>query len=228
MRKGLIQMKKALSLTLALMMAASMATSVHAAKFTPSVSGKEAPAVVTSTVVSEDGKKTSYVGQVMNQDGKEVKKLKKSQIKVIPVSKSKEASKEVKKELDAAYKQIKKAKTLNDLTPDFGKHLSNISKNLKVSNMVVRDLFDVTVDKNTEKLLEEGNSIQLTFKLDVKAKSKVVCMRSTGDGKWEIVDNSKVKNNGDGTVTVELNGAGPVAFVVEKQKATQKTLNSAN
>ena len=44
----------------------------------------------------------------------------------------------------------------------------------------------------------------------------------------EIIDNSKIKNNGDGTVTVELNGAGPVAFVVEKQKATQKTLNSAN
>ena len=71
-------MKKALSLTLALMMAASMATSVHAAKFTPSVSGKEAPAVVTSTVVSEDGKKISYVGRVLNQDSTEVKKLKKS------------------------------------------------------------------------------------------------------------------------------------------------------
>ena len=50
-------MKKALSLILALMLTATMATSAVAANFTPSVTGKDAPDVVTTTVISKDGKR---------------------------------------------------------------------------------------------------------------------------------------------------------------------------
>lgn len=219
-------MKKALSLILAMMLTATMATSAVAANFTPSVTGKDAPDVVTTTVISKGGKKTSYIGQIVDKDGKVVKKVEKSKITITPVSQSKKATKEIKKILDQAYKQIKEAKTLKDLAPDIEKHLKSISKNLKVTDMVVRDLFNVSIDKNTEKLLTEGVSVQLTFKLGVKAKDKIVCMRGIGDGKWEVIDKSKIKNNGNGTVTVEITGSGPIAFAVQKQKVVRKTLNS--
>lgn len=221
-------MKKALSLILALMLTATMATSAVAANFTPSVTGKDAPDVVTTTVISKDGKKTSYIGQIVDKDGKAVKKVEKSKITITPVSQSKKASKETQKVLDQAYKHVKEAKTLKDLAPDIEKHLKSLSKNLKVSDMVVRDLFNISIDKNTEKLLTEGAGVQLTFKLGVKAKDKIVCMRSIGDGKWEVIDASKIKNNKDGTVTVEVAGSGPIIFAVQKQKVVRKTLNSAS
>ena len=93
--------------------------------------------------------------------------------------------------------------------------------------MVVRDLFDVTIDQETEKLLKNGNSVQLTFKLDVKATDKVVCLYQDNEGKWKAIDKSRVKNNKDGTVTVNITESGPIAFVVEKKNTVRKTLGSA-
>ena len=209
-------MKKLAVFMLAMALAVSTSISAMATSFTPSVQGKDAPDVVTKTVISKDGSIKKYSGQVVDKNGKVVKNVENKKIIITPVSKAKDASKAIKTELETAYKQIKEAKSLKDLVPDIDKHLKSISNTLKVENMVVRDLFDVTIDQETEKLLKNGNSVQLTFKLDVKATDKVVCLYQDNEGKWKAIDKSRVKNNKDGTVTVNITESGPIAFVVEK------------
>lgn len=220
-------MKKLAVFMLAMALAVSTSISAMAAGFTPSVQGKDAPDVVTKIVISEDGSLKKYSGQVVDKNGKVVKNVENKKIVITPVSKVKKAPKAIKTELEKAYKQIKEAKSLKDLVPDIDKHLKSLSKTLKVENMVVRDLFDVTIDQETEKLLKNGNSVQLTFKLDIKATDKVVCLYQDNDGKWKAIDKSRVKNNKDGTVTVNITESGPIAFVVEKKNTVRKTLGSA-
>ena len=137
------------------------------------------------------------------------------------------ATPEVKAALDKAYKQINDAKSLKDLVPDIETHLKSLSKTLKVEDMVTRDLFNISVNKETEQYLKNGNSIKLSFQLGVKPNTKVVCMTLV-DGKWTVIDQSKVKVNKDGTVTVEFTSAGPVAFAVQKTKTVAKTLSRAS
>ena len=129
--------------------------------------------------------------------------------------------------MDKAYKQIKDAKSLKDLVPDIETHLKSLSKTLKVEDMVTRDLFNISVNKETEQYLKNGNSLKLSFQLGVKPNTKVVCMTLV-DGKWTVIDQSKVKVNKDGTVTVEFTSAGPVAFAVQKTKTVAKTLSRAS
>lgn len=220
-------MKKLMTLFLTMALIASMSLTGVAANFTPSVQGKPAPEIVTNVVTTADGQTKSYVAKVLDKDGKLVKNIETGSVVVTPVSKSKKATPEVKATLDKAYKQIKNAKSLKDLVPDIETHLKSLSKNLKVEDMVTRDLFNISVNKDTEEYLKAGNSIQLSFQLGVKANEKVVCMTYV-DGKWTVVDKAKVKVNKDGTVTVEFTAAGPVAFAVQKTKTTARTLSKAS
>ena len=110
-----------LFLTMALI--ASMSLTGVAANFTPSVQGKPAPEVVTNVVTTPDGKKQSYVAQVIDKEGKVIKNIEKDSVVITPISKSKKATPEVKAALDKAYKQIKDAKSLKDLVPDIETHL---------------------------------------------------------------------------------------------------------
>ena len=200
-------MKKFMTLFLTMALIASMSLTGVAANFTPSVQGKPAPEVVTNVVTTPDGKKQSYVAQVIDKEGKVIKNIEKDSVVITPVSKSKKATPEVKAALDKAYKQIKDAKSLKDLVPDIETHLKSLSKTLKVEDMVTRDLFNISVNKETEQYLKNGNSIKLSFQLGVKPNTKVVCMTLV-DGKWTVIDQSKVKVNKDGTVTVEFTSAG--------------------
>ena len=220
-------MKKLMTFFLTMALIASMSLTGVAANFTPSVQGKPAPEIVTNVVTTADGKTQSYVAKVLDEEGKLVKNIEKGSVVITPVSKSKKAEPEVKAALDKAYKQIKDAKSLKDLVPDIETHLKSLSKNLKVEDMVTRDLFYISVDKETAQYLKDGNSIQLSFQLGVKPNTKVVCMTFV-DGKWKVVDKAKVKVNKDGTVTVEFTSAGPVAFAVQKTKTTAKTLSRAS
>lgn len=220
-------MKKFMTLFLTMALIASMSLTGVAANFTPSAQGKPAPEVVTNVVTTPDGKKQSYVAQVIDKEGKVIKNIEKDSVVITPVSKSKKATPEVKAALDKAYKQIKDAKSLKDLVPDIETHLKSLSKTLKVEDMVTRDLFNISVNKETEQYLKNGNSLKLSFQLGVKPNTKVVCMTLV-DGKWTVIDQSKVKVNKDGTVTVEFTSAGPVAFAVQKTKTVAKTLSRAS
>lgn len=101
--------------------------------------------------------------------------------------------------------------------------LSDGSMKLPVKDdYVIRDLVDVSWEKTAcveaghghKEWLEENNtSIQVTFDLGVKKNTEVIVMVYL-DGEW--VSAKKVKNNGNGTVTVEFEDICPVAFCVKR------------
>ena len=97
------------------------------------------------------------------------------------------------------------------------------------SDYVVRELVDVGFKNengadgdNTlkDELNKEGVTVSVVFDLGVKEDTDVVVVHYY-EGKW--VPAANVKNNGDGTVTVELNNLGPVAFCVEQQSGPAQT-----
>ena len=217
-------MKKLAVFMLAMALAVSTSISAIAAGFTPSVQGKDAPDVV----ITEDENGNEVVANIIDESGDVIEQVYTTEITITPVSKSDEAPEEIKGALDKAYQQIKSAASLTELVPEMPEFLKNISDDLTVENLVVRDLFDVTVDAETKALLEAGNSIQLSFKLGVAADEFVVCLHNYSEDLWEVIDNDKVKNNGDGTVTVEFTSLSPIAFAVQNTKgnAPVKALDS--
>lgn len=207
-------MKKLAVFMLAMALAVSTSISAMASDFTPSVQGKNAPDVV----ITEDENGNEVVANIIDESGDVIEQVYTTEITITPVSKSDEAPEEIKGALDKAYQQINSAASLTELVPEMPEFLGNISDDLIVENLVVRDLFDVTVDEETKALLEAGNSIQLSFKLGVAADEFVVCLHNYSEDLWEVIDNDKVKNNGDGTVTVEFTSLSPIAFAVQNTK----------
>lgn len=207
-------MKKLAVFMLAMALAVSTSISAMASGFTPSVQGKEAPDIVTT----QDENGNEVAAMVIDTEGNVIKGVDATEITVTPVAQADESSEEVREVLNKAYEQINSAASLTELVPEMPEFLENVSDDLTVEDLVVRDLFDVTVDAETKALLEAGNSIQLSFKLGVAADEFVVCLHNYSEDLWEVIDNDKVKNNGDGTVTVEFTSLSPVAFAVQNTK----------
>ncbi len=107
---------------------------------------------------------------------------------------------------------------------------------------VIRDLLDVSYkfndcreqkethgDKPTE-LKQEGITLTVTFNLGVDAKDEIIVMvyeqnvvarsgvQARNAGQWVPAKN--VKNNGDGTLTVEFEDICPVAFVLKHEDSS--------
>lgn len=112
------------------------------------------------------------------------------------------------------------------------------------SKYVIRDLLDVSFryqdcrqkpdhGNKPEILAKEGITITITFKMGIGANETIKVFifeegeaaARTGNqkvqGQWVPAKN--VKNNGDGTLTVEFEDICPVAFVVEKDESTSPT-----
>lgn len=215
-------MKKVASFLAAVMAATCMMMPVSAADFTPSVQGKEAPAI--ETVQTQTGE--DVVALIKDASGNEVQGVMESQLIITPVAKADEAPEEIAEPLLAAYEQIKAALNLKEIVPNIEDVVKKVSKNLKVDNLVVRDLFDVSVSDDIKALLDGGNTITLRFQLGISKDDTVLCLHNIEANKWEVIDPSKVVNNGDGTVSVTFDSLSPVAFVVEKQEAADKPENS--
>lgn len=113
---------------------------------------------------------------------------------------------------------------------------------------VIRDLVDVSFRYNDcrenpehgnkpAKLDKEGITLKVTFKMGIGADEKIKVLTfmegeaaaRTGsqkvNGRW--VPAKSVKNNGDGTLTVEFEDICPVAFVVEKDETIAPTGDTA-
>ena len=139
-----MKIKRLTALMAALLVSACMAASVSAADFTPSVVGKDAPSVV--TVTTSDGSSAAAI--IRDANGKEIGSVALGNLVVTPVSKASEASSpEAAARLQEAYKQVQAAKTLTDLAPEIGTILMQMPGDLSADKLVVRDLFDVSVDE---------------------------------------------------------------------------------
>lgn len=206
-----MKMKRLAALIAAMLVSTCMAASVSAADFTPSVVGKDAPTV--STVVTQDGKEAAAI--VYDKDGNEVGSVAVGSLVVTPVSKATEAaSPEAAARLAEAYKQVQAAKTLTDLAPEVGTVLMQLPGNVSADKMVVRDLFDVSVDADTQALLDAGNTVTVTMQANI-AEGKPLVVLQFVDGVWTVIDPAYVVINADGTVFITLASVGTLAFATE-------------
>lgn len=175
-------MRKAIHIICALLIVATMVLPAAAAGFTPSVEQKGAPATVEKDV------KVTSLADLSN------------------------APAEVKKAMEDAQKSITEAKSITDIAPAVADVLKTVAPNVQASNLVVRDLFYVSLDKE----LAKGEEKTITFKAEGITKDSVLIVMVFVDGEWVVIDSKNVEITKDGQVKVTFDAAGPVAFVTTK------------
>lgn len=204
-------MKKITAVLTALLAAMSLTVSVSAAQFTASVEGKDAPALAPMTTATGEA-----AGALLyDASGNEVRGISETSLTITPVSQIGDASSEIGMALQSAYEQLSAADSLEEIIPDIGKVLETLSPDLSVEDLVVRDLFDISVDDEVKALLEDGHSIAFTFALGVNTDDAVLCLHNFQDDQWEVIAPERTVNNGDGTVSVTFDSLSPIAFAVK-------------
>lgn len=216
-------MKALTKILVALLAVVMLAAPVSAAVFTPSVEQKGAPELATM----KDANGNSVAAVIKDAEGKEIQGVSSKDIKVTPLSELDKAPKAVKEEITEAYKAIGKPKALdkvldtykeNTKTENNGK-LDEKTDKVNASDLVVRDVINVSLtDSASKKLMENGSSVTMGFKLGLKPGDFLMVMRFV-DGEWVPMEAGKVVIQKDGTVTVEFDeDIGTIAFVVEKSE----------
>lgn len=204
-------MKKILSFVLVLALCLSMGATVLAAdNLVPSIGDKNAPDVVADgDMVAELVKDHNRIenGEVTSEE-----------LLITPVSKVDSAEKlpEENKEL---LKKVYAGLRDGSIKIPYDKVVPGVDP----AEMVIRDLFDVTLIGNEEhkaQLAQPDIFLRLTLDLGVKAGTEVTVMVYK-DGKWESAQN--IVNNGDGTVTMELPDEGPVVICVRDESTPPQT-----
>ena len=208
-------MKKILSvLLICVMLFAALSAVVYADKFVPSIGYKPAPVIK----YEEDDNGNKVIGHVVDPNGNIISDEYHDCIVITPVS---EANTSEKIPADAAalllevYDDLSdddmKLASLSDKLND--KVAEDLGKGKDADDLVVKDLFDVTVlcDELKEKLAPVGNTLTLTFEVSIDANSPIYVV-SYKNGAWAPI--VEAVNNGDGTVTCTFEDFCPVAFMV--------------
>lgn len=214
-------MKKVRLFASAVLLISLLTSNVFAAGFTPSVESQDAPTVDSVVITDKDGNAVS----VSDAD-----------LVVTPYSKADDAATEdISEALSAAMDDIKTVDSLADLSAETGTiqddlqaALDTFDTDCTVDDLVVRDLFDVSIVGESADLLEDANAtVTLTFQVAVESDEVLIVIHNYETGKWEVIDSSLVTVNGDGTVSVTLNSLSPIAFLTavedtEVQPGTDK------
>ena len=209
-------MKKFASLLMAALLMVAMALPASAAvNFVDSVEQKPAPSV--ETVTDASGNEVSAI--IQDANGNEVHGVTAEQMSITPVSGAASAPAEIREQLEAAYEQIQNAASVADLVPDVdvASLLSAMGSSSSVEDLVVRDVFDVSVSgEAAEFLAQEGNAITIRFQLNIAPSSTLLVLHNYEGSNWEVIDDDKVVINNDGSVDVTFDSLSPVAFVVDQ------------
>lgn len=209
-------MKKFASLLMAALLLVAMALPASAAvNFVDSVEQKPAPSV--ETVTDASGNQVSAI--IQDASGNEVHGVTADQMSITPVSGAANAPAEIREQLEAAYEQIQNAASVADLVPDvdMASLLSAMGSSSSVEDLVVRDVFDVSVSSEAaEFLAQEGNAITIRFQLNIAPSSTLLVLHNYEGSNWEVIDDDKVVINNDGSVDVTFDSLSPVAFVVDQ------------
>jgi LPXTG-motif cell wall-anchored protein len=224
-------MKKIRLFATTLLIVGLLASNVFAAEsnFVSSVESKEAPAVEEATKeVVVDGKKVTVdvvVTAASEADDKDthediseaLKDAKKDLTEVKSLDELKTADGgTIKEDLEKAVDQFNKSISV----PSTG--TTTETKQYKADDLVVTDLFDVSLVDSNGNIIEpdEDNPVTLTFKTSFKSDDIVIVLHNKDTGKWEVIDSDKVKVNDDGSVTVEFTSFSPIAFLSVVDDAT--------
>lgn len=221
-------MKKFAMFLSVLLIAVTLAAPVSAAvNFNPSVEQKPAPTV--DTVTDANGNEVSAI--IRDQDGNEVHgvSIDSGELIVTPISQASQAAQAISEMLTNAYEQIQQANTIADLVPTIGDFLQTIGSAAQVADLVVRDVFDVSLTGTAaEYLAQEGNNITLRFDLGLAPSATLIVLHNYEGSNWEIIPDDRVVQNADGTVDVTFDSLSPIAFVVDSTETDTSASTDAN
>ena len=221
-------MKKLALFLSVLLIAVTLAAPVSAAvNFNPSVEQKPAPTV--DTVTDANGNEVSAI--IRDQNGEEVHgvSIDSGELIVTPISQASQAAQAISEMLTNAYEQIQQADTIADLVPTIGDFLQTIGSAAQVADLVVRDVFDVSLTGTAaEYLAQEGNNITLRFDVGVAPSATLIVLHNYEGSNWEIIPDDRVVQNADGTVDVTFDSLSPIAFVVDSTETDTSASTDAN
>jgi len=210
----MVNMKKLISLVLALMICLSVTATAFATAYTASVENKSAPAVV--EIQNEEGE--SAIATLIGDVPEEILSLVSEEFLTVTAVADAETSVHIPDAAEEALLEVYQGLQDGTLQVPFAELDQE-----KADKLVVRDLFDVSwtdVEGNdySKHLENEDISLEMTFALDVKADATVYVMVYKNDT-WNEID--QVTNNGDGTVTCVFNHLCPVAVIVEAEETME-------
>lgn len=221
-------MKKLALFLSVLLIAVTLAAPVSAAvNFTPSVEQKPAPTV--DPITDSNGNQVSAI--IRDQNGEEVHgvSIDSGELIVTPISQASQAAQAISEMLSNAYEQIQQADTIADLVPTIGDFLQAIGSAAQVADLVVRDVFDVSLTGTAaEYLAQEGNNITLRFDLGLAPSATLIVLHNYEGSNWEIIPDDRVVQNADGTVDVTFDSLSPIAFVVDKTETDTSAATDAD
>ena len=221
-------MKKLALFLSVLLIAVTLAAPASAAvNFTPSVEQKPAPTV--DPITDSNGNQVSAI--IRDQNGEEVHgvSIDSGELIVTPISQASQAAQAISEMLTNAYEQIQQADTIADLVPTIGDFLQTIGSAAQVADLVVRDVFDVSLTGTAaEYLAQEGNNITLRFDVGVAPSATLIVLHNYEGSNWEIIPDDRVVQNADGTVDVTFDSLSPIAFVVDSTETDTSASTDAN
>ena len=213
--------RKIIAMFLAALLVVAMGAAAMAAGFTPSVESKPAPEVV--SIKGSDG--TTYAGIIRDENGNEVIGVPDGALIVTPVSQKDSTSYEkVKERLKRAYETIQSATDLSTLCADLARIAQEYSSSFSVKDLVVRDLFDVSVVGTYAQYLDtDGDTITVRFKVSADPQALVGVLFTLDGETWQTIPEDRIIRNSDGTVNIILDAEGVVAFLFDGGKLSVST-----
>ncbi len=208
-------MKRAISILAVLVLCFSLTAPVLADEFVPSITDKGAPEIV--PIKDDNG--MPAIAQILDEDGNVVGYLYEDCLVITPVSQAK-TSNLIPDDAETMLLDVYDKLVAGTMSLPYEK----FNKNLKASDMVIRDLYDVSWQCGEETAVEtdhpnhpemvapKGVVVRITFDLGISKTASVYSMSYKG-GAWNPIVSTV--NNGDGTVTCTFEDFCPVAFSVD-------------
>lgn len=209
--------------------------SIDLSNFTPSVSGKSAPQMV--TFEGEDGE--IYVGYIRNQAGDvEILVPDKNYIIITSVAERDYiVDIQTHEHLEWSYDSILEVEDVGELftehdasvvIPDhehgtiaglLDETLAQMGLDLTHEQLVVKDLFEVSAYGDyLHHLYNEDYYLEVTFDTDLDPDKPLVVLHSADSKHWHVHPIEESKLNADSTVMLKMYDLGAVAFLVEAEE----------
>ena len=199
-------------------------SSSEGGNFTPSVSGKPAPEVVTT----EGSNGESLAGYIRNTAGDvEIAVPDENYIVVTSVAESDfVVDIQTHEHLEWGYDSILEAEDVGELLTETGvladdldAALTEMGLSLTHDQLVVKDLFEVTAYGDyVEYLYNDDYYLEVTFDTDLDTSKPLVVIHSHDSVHWHIHSADELALGADGQVTLKMYDLGAVAFLVEAEQ----------
>lgn len=205
-------MKKLLSLILAIALMTTIALPALAVDFMPSVVAKPAPEVI--PLPGDDG--GEYAAIIRDEDGNMVIGVPFGDLIITPYSEAESAAPYIREMLVSSYSQLQAVESVSELSDDLDDVVHELYEDISVDDLVVRDLFDISVTGTYQEYLDvEGNSIWICFDLLADSDELIAVLHNIEGTTWETLSNSRVIRNDDQTVTLVYESLSPSAFLFD-------------